>query len=119
MLTKSAPAGMLVRGIFRGGIDEMGDDMRSRTIRRGRLWATLGTAGVLTAGLGFAPIAGAAPAATSALANSRPAFASQARIWVLCAAPTGGLRGVVESARPVLGRGGGPGTLQPGQPFVS
>jgi len=48
-------------------------------MRRGRAFAALGTTGVLIAGLGFTEMAAAAPTATTALANSRPAFAGLAK----------------------------------------
>ena len=57
----------------------MGYDMRSRTVRRVRMYGAIGTAITLVGGLGFTQIAGAAPSATSALANSRPSFVAGAR----------------------------------------
>jgi len=64
--------------------------MHSRTKRRGRILATAGTAGAVIAALGLTPSAGAAPKASSALSNSRPAFVAQATD-----------RGPVSSAEPV------------------
>jgi subtilase family serine protease len=43
------------------------------------MYGAIGTAITLVGGLGFTQIAGAAPSATSALANSRPSFVSGAR----------------------------------------
>ncbi len=57
----------------------MGYDMRSRKVRRVRTSLTLGAVGALIGGLGLTQMAGAAPSATSALANSRPGFVNQAR----------------------------------------
>jgi hypothetical protein len=93
--------------------------MQRRTHRRGRTLATVGAAASLIAGLGVTQIAGAAPSATSALSNSRPAFVARAID-----------RGPVNSAAPVdfevllqlpdeSARGGrGPGVVHPGKPVV-
>jgi len=53
--------------------------MRGRVMRRGRKVAVLAVAGTLMAGIGCAQIAAAAPAATTALTNSRPSFAAHAK----------------------------------------
>jgi subtilase family serine protease len=57
----------------------MAYDMRSRPVRRVRTYITLGAVGALIGGLGLTQMAGAAPSATTALANSRPSFVSHAR----------------------------------------
>ncbi len=57
----------------------MAYDMRSRPVRRVRTSITFGAVGALIGGLGLTQMAGAAPSATSALANSRPSFVSHAR----------------------------------------
>jgi subtilase family serine protease len=48
-------------------------------MRRGRIYAALGTTVLLIAGLGFTQMAAATPSATSALINSRPSFAAHAK----------------------------------------
>jgi subtilase family serine protease len=53
--------------------------MRGRTHRRGRTYASLGLTVAIIVGVGFTQIAGAAPAATAALVNSRPSFVAQAK----------------------------------------
>jgi subtilase family serine protease len=57
----------------------MGYDMRTRKVRRGRAGITIGAVAALIGGVGFSQIAAATPDGTTALANSRPSFVSQAR----------------------------------------
>jgi len=53
--------------------------MRSRTVRRGRIYASLGIATTLVCGLGISQIAGASPTATTMLANSQPSFVAHSK----------------------------------------
>jgi subtilase family serine protease len=60
-------------------IEKKSGQMRSHTVRRGRIYASLGTVGALIAGLGISQNAGAATHATTMLANSQPSFVAHAK----------------------------------------